>query len=143
MVRDTLIKISLPVFIFIEEIGIMITSIIAVVVLIILVKVLLHLSKNNKTVRKILLDLKAKLMWSSILRYILHSYFISVYLALSFLNKIIERTSNETVLALAQTKLYFTLFLAVAFPTIPTVWLVYNKIKLIDETFLKSYGSLY
>lgn len=121
----------------------MITSIIAVVVLIILVKVLLHLSKNNKTVRKILLDLKAKLMWSSILRYILHSYFISVYLALSFLNKIIERTSNETVLALAQTKLYFTLFLAVAFPTIPTVWLVYNKIKLIDETFLKSYGSLY
>lgn len=78
--------ISMPLFDLINELGIMICTIIVVSMTLILIQLLYIGFKKNETIRKLVKTVKNKLMWSSPLRMIVQGYFIQIYAELANAN---------------------------------------------------------
>ena len=104
-----------------EELGIILVSIIAIFVILGVLFALAYLFRKSEKVIKKIEELKAKLMWSSVLRSAMQGYFISTFSQLNNWNKRKFNTDKNAI------QVYFSIALAFAFPVLVTVILVKNK----------------
>ena len=88
-----------------------------------------------------MIQLKAKLMWSSILRAIMQSYYLQLFVQFTFIDSVMFHKKELSPLQMVYACVLIILLMV--FPIIANNFLKNRKDRLLDEDYIASYGTLF